>query len=95
MIKLIYINDKWLPVENIDDVSTIIRKYYNTELADQMDRLIPEHTDEEYDELEYKLTHKGDVINIMQEEIFQLNYKIEKLEAQLSETNDKIFELEI
>lgn len=82
-------------MENIDDVSTIIRKYYNTELADQMDRLIPEHTDEEYDELEYKLTHKGDVINIMQEEIFQLNYKIEKLEAQLSETNDKIFELEI
>lgn len=43
MIKLIYINDTWLPVENIDDVSTIIREYYNEELADQMDQLIPEH----------------------------------------------------
>ena len=43
MIKLIYINDTWLPVENIDDVSTIIREYYNKELADQMDQLIPEH----------------------------------------------------
>ena len=51
MIKLIYINDTWMPVENINDVSTIMREYYNTELADQMDQLIPEHTDEKYDEL--------------------------------------------
>ena len=51
MIKLVYINDTWMPVENINDVSTIIREYYNTELADQMDQLIPEHTDEKYDEL--------------------------------------------
>lgn len=42
MIKLVYINDTWMPVENINDVSTIIREYYNTELADQMDQLIPE-----------------------------------------------------
>lgn len=95
MIKLIYINDTWLPVQNIDDVSTIIREYYNKELADQMDKLFLEHTNEEYDELRYELTHNGDVINIMQEEIFQLHYKIEKLEAQLSEANDKIFKLEI
>ena len=39
-------------MENIDDVSTIIREYYNEELADQMDKLFPEHTNEEYDELE-------------------------------------------
>lgn len=94
MIKLIYINDTCLPVENINDVSTIIREYYNKELADQMDKLFPEHTNEEYDELECELTHNGDVINIMQEEIFQLHYKIEKLEAQLSEAYDKIFKLE-
>lgn len=43
MIKLIYINDTWLPVENINDVSTIIREYYNEELADQMDKLFSEH----------------------------------------------------
>lgn len=81
-------------MENINDVSTIVKEYYNEELADQMDQLIMKHTNEEYDELEYELTHNGDVINIMQEEIFQLHYKIEKLEAQLSEAYDKIFELE-
>lgn len=94
MIKLIYINDTWLPVENINDVSTIIREYYNEELADQMDKLFPEHTNEEYDELECELEDKSCMMDDMQEEIFQLHYKIEKLEAQLSEAYDKIFELE-
>ena len=74
-----------MPVENINDVSTIIREYYNTELADQMDQLIPEHTDEKYDEL----------TNDMEDEIFQLNNKIDELEVQLDEANDKIFEFEI
>lgn len=95
MINLIYINNTWLPVENINDVSTIIREYYNIELADQMDELFPVHTDEEYYELESELEARKNVISNMQEEIFQLHYKIEKLEAQLSEANDKIFKLEI
>lgn len=64
-------------------------------IADQMDKLLSEHTDEEYYELEYELEVRKNVISNMQEEIFQLHYKIEKLEAQLSEANDKIFKLEI
>lgn len=90
MIKLIYINDTWLPVENINDVSTIIREYYNEELADQMDKLFSEHINESECELEDKSCMMDD----MENEIFQLHYKIEKLEAQLSEAYDKIFELE-
>ena len=93
MIKLIYINDTWLPVENIDDVSTIIREYYNKELADQMDKLFPEHTNEEYDELECELEDKSCMMDDMENEIFQLNNKIDELEAQLNEANDKIFEI--
>ena len=93
MIKLIYINDTWLPVENIDDVSTIIREYYNAELADQMDQLIPKHTDEKYDELEYELEDKSCMMDDMENEIFQLNNKIDELEAQIDEANDKIIEI--
>ena len=95
MIKLIYIDDTWMPVENINDVSTIIREYYNIELADQMDQLIPEHTDEEYDELINDIEDKNSMMDDMEDEIFQLNNKIDELEAQLDEANDKIFELEI
>ena len=95
MIKLVYINDTWMPVENINDVSTIIREYYNTELADQMDQLIPEHTDEEYDELINDIEDKNSMMDDTENEIFQLNNKIDELEVQLDEANDKIFELEI
>lgn len=95
MTNLIYINNTWLPVENINDVSTIIREYYNIELADQMDQLIPEHTDEEYDELINDIEDKSSMMDDMEDEIFQLNNKIDELEARLDETNDKIFELEI
>lgn len=95
MIKLIYINDTWLPVENINDVSTIIREYYNEELADQMGKLFPEHTNEEYDELECELEDKSCMMDDMEDEIFQLNNKIDELEAQIDEANDKIFELGI
>ena len=95
MTNLIYINNTWLPVENINDVSTIIREYYNTELADQMDQLIPEHTDEEYDELINDIEDKSSMMDDMEDEIFQLNNKIDELGAQLDEANDKIFELEI
>ena len=84
-----------MPVENINDVSTIIREYYNIELADQMDQLIPEHTDEEYDELINDIEDKSSMMDDMEDEIFQLNNKIDELEARLDETNDKIFELEI
>ena len=95
MTNLIYINNTWLPVENINDVSTIIKEYYNIELADQMDQLIPEHTDEEYDELINDIEDKSSMMDDMEDEIFQLNNKIDELEARLDETNDKIFELEI
>ena len=84
-----------MPVENINDVSTIIREYYNTELADQMDQLIPEHTDEEYDELINDIEDKNSMMDDTENEIFQLNNKIDELEAQLDEANDKISELGI
>ncbi len=63
-------------------------------LADKLDELFPAHTAEEYYELENELETRKNVISNMQEQIFQLNYKIEKLEALLSEAYDKIFELE-
>ena len=90
---MIYINDTWLPVKNINDVSAIIREYYNKELANQMDQLIPEHTDEEYDGLECELSDNQIVMDDMEDEIFKLNNKIDELEAQLDKANDKIFEL--
>ena len=40
MVKLILINDYWESVETLEDVSRVIREYYNRELADELDDLI-------------------------------------------------------
>ena len=40
MVKLILINDCWENVETLEDVSRVVREYYNRELADEMDDLI-------------------------------------------------------
>ena len=37
---MILINDCWENVETLEDVSRVVRKYYNRELADEMDDLI-------------------------------------------------------
>lgn len=37
---MILINDCWENVETLEDVSRVVREYYNRELADEMDDLI-------------------------------------------------------
>lgn len=37
---MILINDCWENVETLEDVSRVVREYYNRELADELDELI-------------------------------------------------------
>lgn len=39
---MLYIEKHWETVESLEDVSRIIREYYNRELADELDSLIGE-----------------------------------------------------
>lgn len=39
---MLRINGHWESVSSLQDVSKIIREYYNRELADEMDKLIEE-----------------------------------------------------
>ena len=43
---MVLINDNWEEVRDLEDVSKIIREYFNEDLADEMDKTIPERTDE-------------------------------------------------
>ena len=49
---LILINNNWEQINSLHDISKIIKENYNEELAEEMDKLIPKHTDEEYENLE-------------------------------------------
>lgn len=53
---MIHIEDHWEMVDSLQDISRIIREYYNSELADEMDRLIDEYDEEEsYSQQVYEL----------------------------------------
>ena len=48
---MILVNDNWEQVNDLQDVSKIVREYFNEDLADELDKIIPKHTDEEYEGL--------------------------------------------
>ena len=82
---MILVNNNWEQVHNLQDVSKIIREYYNRDLADELDELIPEHTDEEYEELEWKYGLEYDKVLELVDEIDELREEIERLESKIEE----------
>jgi hypothetical protein len=48
-----HIEGHWETVESLEDVSRIIREYYNRELADKMDELVDELIGSFKDRIEY------------------------------------------
>lgn len=84
---MVLINDNWEEVRDLEDVSKIIREYFNEDLAYEMDKMIPEHTDKEYRDLEWQLEEKDGDITSLEDKNDTLKNRIEILE-------DKIEELE-
>lgn len=82
---MILINGNWEQVNNLQDVVRIVGEYYNDELSKAMEGLVPEHTDDEYYELELEISNKEDEIMGLENEIDNLQSEIERLEDRLSE----------
>ena len=82
---MILVNDNWEQIRDLQDVSKIIREYYNKDLADELDELIPEHTDEEYEELEDAYEQKCDAVIDLENEIDDLEKEIKRLENKIEE----------
>lgn len=82
---MILINGNWEIVKDLHDISKVIREYYNYELADELDNLIPdyEYVDEdEITELEFEISVLEDEISMLEEENYDLNNKVTKLELE-------------
>ena len=82
---MILVNNNWEQIHDLQDVSKIIREYYNRDLADELDELIPKHTDEEYEELEWKYGLEYDKVLELEDEIDELREEIETLEIKIEE----------
>lgn len=43
---MVRIEGHWERIETLEDISRVVREYYSHELADELDKLIPEADDE-------------------------------------------------
>lgn len=91
---MIRINGNWETLRDLHDISKIIREYYNDELADELDKLIPEHTDEDYDDLESELKDKENEISELEDELAEKDNDICDLKDEIEELESRIEELE-
>ena len=86
---MILIGENWEKIRNLQDASNIIREYYNSDLADEMDNLIPENSDDEYEDLAFDLNNKEEKIISLEDEIDTLENKVETLEEKIEELENK------
>lgn len=76
---MVFINSHWENVENLNDVSNIIRDSFNTDLADAMDRLLVE-AEQRNNNLE----------NDLESEIYDLRDTIEEQETDIEILQDTL-----
>lgn len=91
---MISINGNWEQVNNLQDVIRVVREYYNDELAKAMEDLIPEHTDDEYYELECELEEKYSEISELEDELSYKDGEIDSKDEEIEDLEKKIKELE-
>lgn len=87
---MVLINDNWEDIRDLEDISKIIREYFNEDLADEMDKLIPKHTDEEYQDLECDIEEKDSKIASLEDENDTLEKRIEVLEEKIEKLEEKM-----
>lgn len=82
---MILINNNWEQINSLHDISKIIRENYNEELAEEMDKLIPKYTDEEYEDLEVELCNEQEENLSLDDENDELRCKIRYLKREIKE----------
>ena len=89
---MILINDNWEDVRDLKDISKIIREYYNRDLADEMDEMIHERTEEDYEDLISQLNDNDEYISSLKDENYALENRIEVLEEKIKKSEKEVEE---
>ena len=87
---MVLVNDIWLSVRDLDDVASIVRDYYNPDLADCIEKLIPEYTDEEYKDLKYSLEESESAVCRLEDDLSTAEFHNEILEEKIEALEEEI-----
>lgn len=91
---MILINGDWESVEDLWDISKIIRQKFNSDLADELDKLVPNYTDEEYYGLQCELKEKYSEISELEDELSYKDGEIDRKDEEIEDLEKRIRELE-
>ena len=87
---MVLINDTWVQINDFEDVSSVIREYYNEDLADTLDELVKKNEvmiselEEKKEALLQEIDDLSDCIGEREDRINDLQVKIDKLEDEIS-----------
>lgn len=85
---MILIEGNWEEVNDLQDAACLVRSYYNSDLADEIEKLTPIHSDEEYQELLDKVYDLEKESEDLQDENCSLDSKNDMLREKIEQLED-------
>lgn len=87
---MILVEDNWEEVNNLQDAVCLVRNYYNSDLADEIEKLTPIHSDEEYQELLDKVYDLEKENEDLQDENCSLDSENDMLRKKIEQLEDML-----
>lgn len=91
---MILIEGNWEEVNDLQDDACLVRSYYNSDLADEIEKLTPIHSDEEYQELLDKVYDLEKENEDLQDENNALDLQNDELREEIEKLEDTLHEIE-
>ena len=90
VIYMILIEGDWEEVRDLEDATNLVRYNYNEDLADEIERLTPIHSDEEYQELLDKVYDLEKENEDLQDENNALDLQNDKLREEIEKLENEL-----
>lgn len=87
---MILIEGSWEEVRDLEDAACLVRSCYNSDLADEIEKLTPVHSDEEYQELLDKVYDLEKENEDLQDENCALDSENDMLRKKIEQLKDML-----
>lgn len=91
---MILIKNNWEEVMDLQDAADLVRYYYHSELANEIEKLIPGYTNEDYYELLEKVKDLENENEKLQDENNFLDLENDRLREEIEKLEDALHEIE-